>query len=186
MKWHNLGIKTLPRTICDPNAFQKLPRNQITTNFIYPTSSNFVTISQINYWEQKNSWKFWNGPLCINKSGPCPYSMLQHIERVATPKFTPINSLRYFLTILIIGDGGWSQNSCEIFYRSICIGSFKYQSYLYSKNLQIASFNGNRSTSIKKKFRKVNIFSFQMIQNLLWSLSILSFRVPPLRINKSW
>ena len=33
-------------------------------------------ISHINYWEQvnswKNLWKFWNGPLCRNKSGPSP------------------------------------------------------------------------------------------------------------------
>ena len=34
------------------------------------------TISHINYWDQvnswKNLWKFWNGPLCRNKSGPSP------------------------------------------------------------------------------------------------------------------
>ena len=34
------------------------------------------TISHINYWDQVNSWKnflkFWNGPLCKNKSGPSP------------------------------------------------------------------------------------------------------------------
>ena len=33
-------------------------------------------ISHINYWDQvnswKNLWKFWNGPLCRNKSGPSP------------------------------------------------------------------------------------------------------------------
>ena len=32
------------------------------------------TISHINYWDQLNSWKkfwkFWNGPLCRNKSAP--------------------------------------------------------------------------------------------------------------------
>ena len=53
-----------------------MPENQITTNFIYLTISNFVTISQINYWDQLNSWKdfwkFWSGPLCRNKSGPSP------------------------------------------------------------------------------------------------------------------
>ena len=46
--------------------------NQITTNFIDLTSSNFVAIFHINYWDQvnscKNLWKFWNGPLCRNKS----------------------------------------------------------------------------------------------------------------------
>ena len=34
------------------------------------------TISHINYWDQvnswKNLWKFWNGPLCRNKSDPFP------------------------------------------------------------------------------------------------------------------
>ena len=53
-----------------------MPKNQITTDFIYLVSSNFVTISHINYWDQVNSWKnllkFWNGPLCRNKSGTFP------------------------------------------------------------------------------------------------------------------
>ena len=43
---------------------------------IYITSSNFVTISQINYWDQvnslKNFQKFWNGPHCRNKSDSYP------------------------------------------------------------------------------------------------------------------
>ena len=51
-----------------------MAENQITANFVYLTSSNFVTISHINYWDQvnswKNLWKFWNGLLCRNKSGP--------------------------------------------------------------------------------------------------------------------
>ena len=76
MEWQNLGITTLKHATCAPNVFLKLPENQITTNFIYPTSSNFVTISHINYWDQvnswKNLWKFWKGPLCRDKSGPFP------------------------------------------------------------------------------------------------------------------
>ena len=79
MKCQNLGITTLKHATCAPNIFLKLPENQITTNFIYLTSSNFVTISHINYWDQvnswKNLWKFWNGPLCRNKSGPFPILM---------------------------------------------------------------------------------------------------------------
>ena len=35
-----------------------------------------------------------------------PYSMLQHIGRVATPKLMPINCLRYLQTTLIMGGGG--------------------------------------------------------------------------------
>ena len=76
MEWHNSGITTLKHAICAPNIFKKLQENQITTNFIYLTSWNFVTISHINYWDQLNSWnnfwKFWNGPLCRNKLGPFP------------------------------------------------------------------------------------------------------------------
>ena len=76
MEWQNLGIATLKHAICATNVFLKLPENQTTTNFIYLPSSNFVTISHINYWDQvnswKNLWKFWNGPLCRNKSGPSP------------------------------------------------------------------------------------------------------------------
>ena len=73
---HNSGITTLKYVICAPNVFWNLPENQITTNFIYLTSSNLVTISHINYWDQiiswKNLWKFWNGPLCRNKSATSP------------------------------------------------------------------------------------------------------------------
>ena len=59
-----------------PKYFLNLQVNQITTNFVYLTSSNFVTISQINYWDHvnswKNFWKFWNCPRCRNKSAPSP------------------------------------------------------------------------------------------------------------------
>ena len=49
MERQNLGIKTLKHATCTPNIFKKLLENQITTDFIYLTSSNFVTISHINY-----------------------------------------------------------------------------------------------------------------------------------------
>ena len=80
-------------------------KNQITTDFIYFISSNFVTISHINYWNQvnswKNLWKFWNGPLCRNKSGPY---LMQHIGRVAKPKLVSRACLRYFQITLIVHD----------------------------------------------------------------------------------
>ena len=76
MEWHNSGITPLKHAICSPNVLQNLPENQITTNFIYLTSSNFVTISHKNYGDQVNSWKnFWkfgNVSLCRNKSAPSP------------------------------------------------------------------------------------------------------------------
>ena len=49
MEWQNLGITTLKHATCAPNAFSKLSESQITTDFIYLTSSNFVKISHINY-----------------------------------------------------------------------------------------------------------------------------------------
>ena len=67
-------------------------------------------ISHINYWDQVNSWKnFWKfliGTLCRNKSGPSPYSMLQYLGRVTTPKLVPRNCLRYLQTTLIMRVGG--------------------------------------------------------------------------------
>ena len=73
MEWQNLGIVTLKHATCAPYVFKKLSENQITTDFIYLISSNFVTMSRVNYWDQfnswKNLWKFWNGPLCRKKSG---------------------------------------------------------------------------------------------------------------------
>ena len=49
MELHILSITKLKHAICDPNIYLKLLENQTTTNFIYLTSSNFVTISHINY-----------------------------------------------------------------------------------------------------------------------------------------
>ena len=37
---------------------------------------------------------------------PSPYSMLQHIDRVVTPKIVPRNFARYLQTELIMGGGG--------------------------------------------------------------------------------
>ena len=44
MEWQNLGITTLKHAKCAPNVFKKLPENRITTDFIYLTSSQFVTV----------------------------------------------------------------------------------------------------------------------------------------------
>ena len=49
MEQQNLGNTTVKHVKCAPNVFKKLLENQITTDFIYLTSSNFVTISHINY-----------------------------------------------------------------------------------------------------------------------------------------
>ena len=49
MEWQNLGITTLKHAKYTPNDFKKLPEIRITTDFIDLTSSNFVTISHMNY-----------------------------------------------------------------------------------------------------------------------------------------
>ena len=107
MEWQNLGITILKHATCTQMFFFKSPESQITTDIIYLISSNFVIISHINYWHQVNSWKNWwkfsNGPE-INEV-PSPYSMLQHIGRVATPKLMPRTCLTYLQTTLIIGGG---------------------------------------------------------------------------------
>ena len=110
MEWQNLGIATLKHAICATNVFLKLPENQTTTNFIYLPSSNFVTISHINYWDQvnswKNLWKFWNGPLCRNKSGPSPLLNVAVYWQSSDTKLVSRNCLRYLQTTLIMGGGG--------------------------------------------------------------------------------
>ena len=80
------------------------PANQTLRWNLIPTISHINCWDQVNSW--KNLWKFWNGPRCRNKSSPFPYSMLQDIRRVATPKLVPRNCPRYLQTTLIMGGGG--------------------------------------------------------------------------------
>ena len=110
MEWQNLGIATLKHAICAPNVFFKLPENQTTTNFIYITSSNFVTIPHINYWDQVNSWKnllkFWNGSLCWNKSGPFPLLNVAVYWQSSDTETCAKRLSQILQTTLIMGGGG--------------------------------------------------------------------------------
>ena len=69
-----------------------------------------ATISHINYWDQvnswKNLWKFWNGPLCRNKSGPSPLLNVAVYWQSSDTKLVSRNCLRYLQTTLIMGGGG--------------------------------------------------------------------------------
>ena len=60
-KFSNFLLKALSHENVFKNALEKF---------------NAPAISHINYWDQHNSWKnlwkFWNAPLCRNKSGPSP------------------------------------------------------------------------------------------------------------------
>ena len=109
VEWHNSGTTTLTHAICTPNVFFEFPEDQVTTNFIYPISSNFVAISHINYWDQlnswKNFWKFWNGPPCRNKLGPSPLLNIA-VYWQSSKKPVPRNCFRYLQTTLIMGEGG--------------------------------------------------------------------------------
>ena len=71
MEWLNLGIKTLKYAIYAPNDFLKLPENQIPTNFVYLTSSNFVTVA-MNFLEvtfdRKSYQKLFIVTWCVKRS----------------------------------------------------------------------------------------------------------------------
>ena len=105
---HNSGIATVKNAICAPTVFSKLLENQITTNFIDLTSSNFVAIShKLLRTSQFLEKIYGNSGMAhfakINLPPPSN-SMLQHIGRVAKPKLVPRTSLRYLQTTLIMGD----------------------------------------------------------------------------------
>ena len=74
MGGHNLGITTLKPVIWVPNIFLKSPENQITANFIYliylTFSDNILhkLLRPSQFLEKL--WKFLNGELCANTSGP--------------------------------------------------------------------------------------------------------------------
>ena len=105
--------------MCSPNVVSKLPENQITTNSIYLTSSNFVTISHTNYWGQVNSWKYvWKFckvyfekmnqahslySMCCSILKEKQHRMLDHETVSDTCK------QHWYL-----GGGGWPQNLCEV------------------------------------------------------------------------
>ena len=79
----------------------------------------FSTISHINVWDQvnswKNLWKFWNGPLCRNKSGPFPLlNIAAYLQNSNAEAFA--KKLSQILTNSIDnrGKGDWSHNLCDL------------------------------------------------------------------------
>ena len=119
MEWHNLGIGTLKHAVCAPNVFQKLPENQITINFIYVISPNFVTILHINYWYQVNSWrnflKFWNDPFCRNKSGLSALLNVAAYWQGSNTKTCAKKPSQILANNMDNGgEGDWCQNLCEV------------------------------------------------------------------------
>ena len=107
MEWLNSGITTLKHTICAPNVFQiftRKPNNyQLHLRGFLKFCDNIShKLLRPSQFLEKTFWTFWNTPLCKKESCPPPYSVLQHIGRVATPKLVPRNCLRYLQTVLII------------------------------------------------------------------------------------
>ena len=72
--------------------------------------SSSQTISHINYWYHVNFCKISGNSGIVHfaerNQAPSPYSMLQHIGRIATPKLLPTDRLRYLQTTLIMVRGG--------------------------------------------------------------------------------
>ena len=118
MEWHNIGITTIKHAICAPNVFWKLTKNQITTESIDLTFSNFVTISHLNYREQSISCENSGNSGMVQFAELIQalphYSMLQHNGRVAALNLVPRKCLRYLETILVIWGGDQSQNLCKV------------------------------------------------------------------------
>ena len=77
------------------------------------------TISHINYLDQvnswKNLWKFWNGPVCRNKSGPSPLLNVAGYWKSSNTEAC-VQKLSQILASNIDheGDENWSQNLCEV------------------------------------------------------------------------
>ena len=92
----NLGITTLKHATCAPNVY-------------------FVTISHRNYWHQinswKNLWKFWNGPLCRNKSCPFPLLNIAGYWKSRNYQETVSDTCKQHWQW---GQRNWSQNLCEV------------------------------------------------------------------------
>ena len=75
MEWHNSGIITRKPAICAPRVF-KIGRKPNNYQFYLPNI--FKLCHNISHkllrpnQSLEKIYKFWNGPLCINKSGPSP------------------------------------------------------------------------------------------------------------------
>ena len=106
MEWVNLGITALKHATCSPNAFLNIFR--IPNNYQFYLSNFLKFCDNISHklfrptQFLKEIMKILECPICRNKSGPSPYSMLQQIERVATSKLAPRNFLRYLQSTLIM------------------------------------------------------------------------------------
>ena len=89
---------------------------------------NTSTISHINYWDQVNScqnlWKFWNDPLCRNKSAPFPLLNVAGYwnssnTKAYSKKLSKIHTCRQHWSWWGMGRGGgrvgdWSHNLYEV------------------------------------------------------------------------
>ena len=104
---HNLGITTLKHAIYAPNVFEKLPENQIIANLL-PNFPKFCgNITETKFISGITSGNSGIVNFAEINQVPLPYSMLQYLGRVATPKLVPRNCLIYLQTTLIMEGGGF-------------------------------------------------------------------------------
>ena len=80
-------------------------------------------ISHINYWDQvnswKNLWKFWNGPLCRNKSSPFPLLNVAEDWQSSDNKACAKKLSQILANNIDHKGGDWSQNLCEVLSKTI-------------------------------------------------------------------
>ena len=147
MEWRNLGIPTLKHAIYALKVFKRLPG---TINFIYLTSTNFVTISHINYWDQvnsgKNLQKFWNYLLCRNKSAPLPLlNVAAYLKNSNTDACT--KKLSWYL-----GDVDSFQNLYEILWNNL---NMQYSMVMF--NFSVIHWQYDLWANLFKKKSKLQI-----------------------------
>ena len=113
------GIRTLMHAMSDMNFFWKIARNPINYLLCRPSfpkcCDNMSHKLSRSYHFLKILLRISNGPPSTHKSRRGPFSIFQHVGRVATRKLLPRKCLRFLKTSTILyGEGDRSQNICEV------------------------------------------------------------------------
>ena len=120
-----------------------------------------MTISHINYSDQFNSWKkfwkFWNGSLCRNSSGPSPLLHVAVYWMSSSTKACAKKLSQYWQTILIMREEDCSQNLCEVF--QIIKGEKVWQACAMFKLFVDFTFCVGISTDIRENVQWESNFS---------------------------
>ena len=101
-----------------PKCFLKIAGKSNNCQFYL---ADFLNLEQVNSW--KSLWKFWNGPLCRNKSGPfllldvATYWKSNNSEACVKKLYQILAN-----NIENGGEGDWSQNLCEVLWVLFSLG----------------------------------------------------------------